>query len=102
MDLNVMEINLGGVDCAVVTIEGMVATSSMAELIFRPLMNFKVPQKEPAQGIFSFCTRQSLFANERKIICSYGDIIQLLFFRLRSDPYKRYIQSCCLRYTGLR
>lgn len=79
MDLNVMEINLGGVDCAVVTIEGMVATSSMAELIFRPLMNFKVPQKEPAQGIFSFCTRQSLFANERKIICSYGDIIQLLF-----------------------
>lgn len=79
MDLNVMEINIGGVDCAVVTIEAMVSTSSMAELIFRPLMEFKVPKNQPAQGIFNFCTRQSLFANERKIICSYGDIMQLLF-----------------------
>lgn len=79
MDLNVMEINIGGVDCAVVTIEAMVSTSSMAELIFRPLMEFKVPKNQPAQGIFNLCTRQSLFANERKIICSYGDIMQLLF-----------------------
>lgn len=79
MDLNIMEINIGGVDCAVVTIESMVSTTSMAELIFRPLMEFKTSQKQPAQGIFDFCTKQSLLANERKILCTYGDIIQLLF-----------------------
>ena len=50
MELNVMEINIDGAPCALVTIEGMVSTMSMSELIFRPLMEFKVPASENQDG----------------------------------------------------
>lgn len=79
MDLNIMEIEICGVDCAVVTMEAMVSTSAMAELIFRPLMQLRVSEENAAQDIFDFCTKQSLLANERKIVRGYGDIIQLLY-----------------------
>lgn len=79
MDLNVMEINIGGADCAVVTIEAMVSTSSMAELVFRPLMEFKPSTSDPEQEVFDFIAYKSLLACERKIVCTFGDVIQLLF-----------------------
>ena len=40
-DLNVMEVTVCSVKCAVVTIEGLVSTSAMADLVFQPLMELK-------------------------------------------------------------
>ncbi|MGN0601739.1 MAG: spore germination protein [Oscillospiraceae bacterium] len=80
MELNVMEINIGDAPCAVVTIEGMVSTSSMAELIFRPLMELKVPATEnPSLAVYRFVTKESLLAAERHILYTYGDVVQDLF-----------------------
>ncbi len=79
MDLNIMEVKIGATDCAVVSIEGMVSTSAMADLIFQPLTRFKPSADSPAHSIFDFLCHRSLFANERKIVRGYGDIVRLLF-----------------------
>lgn len=80
MDLNVMEINICNAPCALVTIEGMVSTSAMAELVFRPLMELKLPSKEnPSVGVYRFATQESLLTAERHILYTYGNVIQDLF-----------------------
>ena len=78
MDLNIMNVMVSGVPCAVVTIEGMVSTSSMAELVFRPLMNLQAENAEK-DTVFDFLTTQSLLAAERKTVFTYGDVFQFLF-----------------------
>ena len=80
MELNVMEINIGGAPCAVVTIEGMVSTASMSELVFRPLMELKVPVTEnPNIAVYQFITKQSLLSAERHVLYTYGSVVQDLF-----------------------
>ena len=54
MDLNIMTINIGGVDCAVVTIEAMVSTASMSELIFHPLMWLDKDKEKTPEDIIDF------------------------------------------------
>lgn len=80
MELNIMEINIGGADCALVTIEGMVSTSSMSELVFQPLMSIQIPVDEnPNIAVYKFVTNQSLLTAERHILYTYGNVIQDLF-----------------------
>ena len=79
MDLNIMNIRIGGVECAVVSIEGMTSTDAMSELIFRPIMQLNDKGKTSPQRIFEFLTEESLLAAERKTLFTYGDVIQFLF-----------------------
>lgn len=78
MDLNIMNIRVNGIRCAVVTIEGMVSTSSMAELVFRPVMEVRLESKKP-ESLFKFLTEESLLAAERATVYTYGDVVQYLF-----------------------
>ena len=80
MELNVMDINIKGAQCAVVTIEGMVSTSSMADLVFRPLMELNVSKNiSPSEAVYNFVTEKSLLAAERHIDYTYGDVMLDLF-----------------------
>lgn len=79
MDLNVMTIKINGIDCAVVTIEAMVSTSAMSELIFHPLMSLNNTDRTTADEIMDFVTKESLMANERIIVYTYDDAVRLLF-----------------------
>lgn len=79
MDLNIMEVEISGHKCALVSIEGMASTSSMAELVFRPLMEFNVKGYATEDDIFKFLTKQSLLAAERKILSTYGEVFLTLF-----------------------
>ncbi|MCD8095842.1 MAG: spore germination protein [Ruminococcus sp.] len=79
MDLNVMNITINSVECSVVTIEAMVSTSSMSELIFRPLMELERTDRNTPQKIMSFLTNESLLAAERIIVHTYGEASKLLF-----------------------
>ncbi len=79
MELNVMDINISGVKSSVVTIESMVSTASMANLVFRPVMSFEASSDNPSQEFFDYCTKQSLMATERNVVCKYGDVFLLLF-----------------------
>lgn len=78
MDLNIMEVTISGCKCAVATIEGMVSTSSMAELVFHPLMEFNDGGGDP-QKVFDYVNTYSLMTNDRKVIYNYGDVMQFLF-----------------------
>ncbi|MGN0634254.1 MAG: spore germination protein [Oscillospiraceae bacterium] len=79
MDLNIMTINISGVDCAVVTIEAMVSTSAMSELIFHPLMRLDSDKEKTPEDIIDFICKKSLLANERITAYTYGDAVRLLF-----------------------
>ena len=79
MDFNIMEVEISGHKCALVSIEGMASTSSMAELVFRPLMEFDVKGYATEDDIFKFLTKQSLLAAERKILSTYGEVFLTLF-----------------------
>ncbi len=79
MDLNVMNIDICGIDCAVVTVEAMVSTSSMSELVFRPLMSLNDGRTKTSSEIMKFVTKESLMATERIIIYTYSDAIEQLF-----------------------
>lgn len=79
MDLNIMEVEISSHKCALVSIEGMASTSSMAELVFRPLMEFDVKGYATEDDIFKFLTKQSLLAAERKILSTYGEVFLTLF-----------------------
>lgn len=80
MELNIMEILICDAPCALVSIEGMVSTDAMSDLIFRPLMQLKLASKEnPSVGVYRFATKESLLAAERHILYTYGDVVQDLF-----------------------
>ena len=80
MDLNIMNVKICSVSCALVSIEGMISTSAMSELIFRPIMELSAQKsKGNAEQVFDFLTKESLLAAERKTVFNYGDVIQFLF-----------------------
>ena len=80
MDLNIMNVKICSVKCALVSIEGMISTSAMSELIFRPIMELSARKsKGNAEQVFDFLTKESLLAAERKTVFNYGDVIQFLF-----------------------
>lgn len=79
MDLNIMEVLIGEHKCAVVSMEAMVSTANLAELVFRPLMNYKKPGYADAKDIYKFLTMESLLSVERKVLANYGDVFLKLF-----------------------
>ena len=46
MDLNIMNVKICSVSCALVSIEGMISTSAMSELIFRPIMELSAQKSK--------------------------------------------------------
>ena len=58
MDLNIMNVKICSVKCALVSIEGMISTSAMSELIFRPIMELSARKsKGKAEQVFDFLTK---------------------------------------------
>lgn len=78
MDLNIMNVKISDTECAVVTIEGMVSTQMMSELVFRPLMELGEDKKLPKE-IMAFLTSKSLLSNERILVYDMSEISRLLF-----------------------
>lgn len=78
-DLNIMEVNIGGTECAVVTIEGMVSSELLAQLMFEPLAEFGRMRERTPESIFAFLTRRSLMAVSRQTVYTYGDMMDMLF-----------------------
>ncbi len=76
-DLNIMKVQICTVRCAVVTIEGLVSTSAMADLVFQPLMDLKFCSD--ANGVYDFLTQKSLLATDRKTVNTCSEAFRLLF-----------------------
>ena len=68
------EVKICSVSCALVSIEGMISTSAMSELIFRPIMELSAQKsKGNAEQVFDFLTKESLLAAVSKKIEYYDD-----------------------------
>ena len=73
-DLNVTRFNISDTQMVVLTLEAMVSTSFITDLIFRPLTGLmfrEVSKKEISQ----FIRYDSLIALDRQILDKYGDIV---------------------------
>ena len=79
MDLNVMDIEINGVPCALVTIENMVSASAMSELIFRPMMGLEGGEADTHEKIMDFIARRSLMTAERIMVYTFGETVLRLF-----------------------
>ena len=79
MDLNIMEVQVSGHRCAVVTIENMTSTETMAQLLFRPLTELRLSDDSKPQEVVDFLTKHSLMSSERKTCYNYGDAVTQLF-----------------------
>ena len=76
-DLNIMNVEVCGIRCSVLTVEAMVSTSAMSDLVFQPLMSLRYCQS--GDDIFDYLTRQSLLSTQRKTVSSYKEIFTMLF-----------------------
>ena len=78
MDLNLLEIEISGVKCAVVAIEGMIATLNISQIVYKYLMGLEI-ENAAAEDIFSYITKKSLLTNDRKTIYTYGELCRFAF-----------------------
>ncbi|WP_294491595.1 spore germination protein [uncultured Ruminococcus sp.] len=76
-DLNIMNVTVCSVGCAVVTIEGLVSTSAMADLVFQPLMQLRYCGD--ACDIYDYLTQKSLLSTQRQTVSAFDEIVHLLF-----------------------
>lgn len=76
-DLNVVRVEVSGIKCALLTLEGMVSTSDLAKMLFDPLMRYDKKNAEP-QDVFKFLTEQSLCSTESKVLNLYDETVEKL------------------------
>lgn len=79
MDFNAVRISINGVTCAVLTIEGMISTDAMSELVFRPLMSLEGGSCTTPDEIMNFVSGKSLMAADRNVCYTLGTLTDLLF-----------------------
>lgn len=76
-DLNTARLEVSGVKCAVLTLEGMVGTADLAKMLFEPLMGFNKKSATPAD-VFRFISEQAVFSTESEVLNEYGEVSEKL------------------------
>lgn len=76
-DLNVVRVEVSGVKCALLTLEGMVSTGDLAKMLFEPLMRYDKRNAEP-QDVFKYLTEQVLCSTESATLNLYDETVEKL------------------------
>lgn len=76
-DLNIAKVNVSGIKCAVVTIEGMVAPKDLSKMLFDPIMEYKKRNAEP-MDVYKFFTEDGIFSNDEKIVNLFSEAAEYL------------------------
>lgn len=76
-DLNTARLEVSGVKCGVLALEGMVSSSSLAKMLFEPLMRFEKRNAEP-QDVFRFISDEAIFSLDTVILSDISDICERL------------------------
>ncbi len=71
------EVTVSGVNCCLLCFEGLVATSTMTQLILHPLMKTNIG-KTSGEGLLSHINRHLLLSVDRPLVYNYGDLFRLL------------------------
>lgn len=77
-DLNISEGDIGGIRCAVATIEGMASAQQTAEDVIQPLMRLCISVQTGAE-LFGIVTEQSLFTTDRSTVSELDKAAEQLF-----------------------
>ncbi len=72
-DLNILNFTAGEVPCALVSLEGMIASRDLATMIFTPLRE-EFPEKTNPVYVYKFLSRDGAFSNEQK---TYGSLSEV-------------------------
>lgn len=76
-DLNVMRFETAGVKTALISLEGMIASRELSRIIYEPLREFSKRNRLPDE-VFSYIADECGFSNEKKVINTFGEGVQLL------------------------
>lgn len=76
-DVNFARVNVGGVKCCVVTVEGMVSPKDLSELLFDPIMEYK-KRNASAQDVFDFFFEDGIFSNDEKVVNLFDEACEYL------------------------
>ena len=77
-DLNIVQAELGGVCCAVASVEGMASSALMAEIVFEPLLHLAGEGLSSAE-LFKAVSEGGLLAADKQLVPTYGEAFELLF-----------------------
>ncbi len=77
-DLLVNPFLISGVKCCLLCFEGMVSTSTITNLILRPLTAVSLPEDVTAEQIFGHIRDRMLIAIDRAVSTDYGDVVRRL------------------------
>lgn len=78
-DLSAVTVTINGVRCAAVTIEGMVSSDSVGELVFRPLMKLENGSRISPDELTRLITEHCLMSADRSNASTVGAAADLLF-----------------------
>ena len=76
-DLNIVRVEVSGIKCALLTLEGMVSTGDLAKMLFDPLMRYEKRNAEP-QDVFKFLTEQAICSTEAKTLNLFDETVEKL------------------------
>ena len=76
-DLNVMRVEVSGVKCALLTLEGMVSSSDLAKMMFDPLMRYDRKNAKP-QDVFNFLSEDAIFSVEAYTVNLCSEVTEKL------------------------
>lgn len=98
-DLNIINIEIGNTECAVLSIEGMASSQLMAELIFEPLTEYS-KQEHTAAEIMEMLEKHSLMSADRQIVTDAGTLLELLFSGFAAIITDGIPRAVCLGIQG--
>ncbi len=76
-DLNIVRLKVSGINCAVLTLEGMVSSKDLANMLFRPLMDYSRICAD-AESVYKFISKEGIFSAEQKELSNLNDAAQKL------------------------
>ncbi len=76
-DLNTVRLEVSGVKCGIMTLEGMVKSSDLSKMLFEPLMGFEKKNAEP-RDVFKFISEQAAFSTEEAVINLFSEAAEKL------------------------
>lgn len=98
-DLNVIDMTVGGTQCAVLSVEGMASSQLTADLIFQPL-NELVTEKSTVEDVMRFLKKQSLMSSDRQIVTDCGTVLELVFSGFVAVLVDGSAEAVCLGIQG--
>ncbi len=100
-DLLGNEFVLSGLPAALLCCEGMLSTSTITELILRPIVEIQL-EHPTAEQIFQHIQKHQLFSTDRAEAFELSGFIPLFKLRLCGFGFRRLPESLGFRGAGLR